>query len=111
LKKLLAILVLAAALVPSVVAAAAPLVVGDANMDGKVSMADVLAVLQYRAGDVEFTADQLRCADTTADGKVTMADALHIMQFRADPHGTLGILHKPLYDPVFHAGMVDPLTL
>ncbi len=87
------------------------LIVGDVGLDGRVTMVDVLFILQYRAALITLNEDQLRCADTNADGRVTMADALHIMQFRADPDGSLGILHKPLYDPVFHHGMIDPLTL
>lgn len=96
--------------VPAVVSANG-LVVGDANLDGKTTMADAMTIMRYRAGLEEFNADQLKCADTTADGKVTMADAMHIMQFRADPDGSAGILSKPIYDPVFHSGMIDPLTL
>ncbi len=84
--------------------------VGDVNLDGRVTMADVAFVMQYRAGLREFNTDQMRCADTNADSRVTMADALHIMQFRADPDGSLGILHKPLYDPVFHHDLLDPLV-
>ena len=87
------------------------LIVGDTNLDGRVTMADVLTILQYRAGTITLSNDQLRCADTNADERVTMADGLHIMQFRADPYSTLGILSKPLYDPEFHEGMIDPLTL
>ena len=84
--------------------------VGDANMDGRVTMGDTLTILQYRAALAELDDYQLRCGDTNCDGRVTMADALHIMQFRADPDQTLGILTIPLYNPEFHAGMIDPLA-
>ena len=65
-------------------------------------------VMQYRAGFRELDQYQLLCADTNADGSVNIADAMHIMQFRADPYGTAGILCKPLHDPRFHEGTIDP---
>ena len=86
------------------------LMVGDVNLDARVTMADCLCVMRHRAAVQILDLDQLRCADTNADGAVTMADALHIMQFRADPDGSAGILCKPLYDPSFHDGMIDPLA-
>jgi len=101
---------IAVAIPGTVMADKPPLVVGDANLDGMTSMADVMFIMQYRGGLREFSENQLRCADTTADGMVTMADVMHIMQYRADPDMTLGILYKLLYDPTFHAGMIDPLT-
>ena len=86
------------------------LMVGDVSMDGAVTMGDVMYLMQSRAGLRTLDEYQLQCADTNADGQVTMGDAMHIMQFRADPHKELGILYKPLYDPVFHSGMIDPLS-
>jgi len=97
--------------VPATVAADTPLIVGDVSQDGMVNVADVIQIMQYTVGMRQFDADQLRCGDTTADGQVTVGDAVHIMQFTVDPDGTHGVLAKPLYDPVFHAGMIDPLTL
>ena len=81
---------------------------GDADLDGRVTMADVLSILQYRiAGTLDD--NQLRCADTNDDGRVTMADALHIMQFRADPYGMQEILLKPLWETPADDGLLDPL--
>ncbi len=111
-KKLIVALVMVAALVvPAIVSADATLVVGDVSLDGKTNIGDAVQIMQYTVGLRAFDADQLRCGDTTADGLTNIGDAIHIMQWTVDPYGIHGILKKPLYDPVFHASMVDPLTV
>ncbi len=82
---------------------------GDVNLDGRVTMADVLAIMQHRAGLSVLSESNLAVANTNDDASVTMADALHIMQFRADPDGSLGILSKPLWDWAYDADVRDPL--
>ena len=87
------------------------LIVGDVNLDESTNIIDAMFIAQYVVGLRSLDADQLRCADTTADSAVNIIDAMHIAQFTVDPRQIAGILFKPLYDPVFHQGMIDPLTL
>jgi hypothetical protein len=71
---------------------------GDANMDGHVTVSDALLVAQKVAGLVTFNADQLATGDTTDEGSVTISDAMHIAQWLVDPDGSLGVLHKDLWE-------------
>lgn len=87
------------------------LIVGDVNLDERTNIIDAMFIAQYVVGLRTLDADQLKCADTTADRAVNIIDAMHIAQFSVDPRGTAGVLFKPLFDPVFHQGMIDPLTL
>ena len=54
------------------------LLLGDANDDGKVDVADVLIILQYSAG-WDVTVNTVK-ADVTGDGTIGLSDALKILQ-------------------------------
>ena len=54
------------------------LLLGDANNDGKVDVADVLIILQYSAG-WDVTVNTVK-ADVTGDGTIGLSDALKILQ-------------------------------
>lgn len=60
---------------------------GDANMDGKVSLADAMCILRYRSG--KNVSINLHNADVNGDGLVTAADALLLMQYEANWNVTL----------------------
>ena len=85
-----------------------PLMEGDVNLNGHVTIADALAIALYKAGIITLSGDQLICADTTDDGNVTITDALHIAQWLVDPDMTLGVLAKPLWELPADANMLPP---
>ena len=61
---------------------------GDANEDGKITMADVLILRKYLAKwSVTLNADN---ADANADGKINMADVLLLRKYLAKWDVTLG---------------------
>lgn len=66
----------------SIVAFAAKYI-GDANNDGNVSAIDARLVLQYAAGTIEYTEDDVKVCDTNGDGKITAVDARKVLQFAA----------------------------
>ncbi|HEY3281799.1 MAG TPA: dockerin type I domain-containing protein [Armatimonadota bacterium] len=53
---------------------------GDFNGDGKVNIADVVAMLKAAAGLTTATGEQLSRADTNGDGKVSVADTLNVLK-------------------------------
>jgi hypothetical protein len=81
---------------------------GDVTGNGRVTISDALMIAQYKAGMITLTADQLLCADTTDDGMVSMADAMHIAQWLVDPTGSLGVLHKPVWQSPADDAMLPP---
>lgn len=60
-----------------------PVVYGDVNGDGRVSIGDATLILQYVARKITFTAEQKAAADVTRDGKVSMGDATKMLQYIA----------------------------
>jgi len=66
-----------------------PYPTGDVNGDGKVDALDASLVLQYDAGLITFTEEQIIRADVNGDGKVDVLDASLILQYDA---GLLRIL-------------------
>ena len=55
-------------------------ILGDVNLDGRVTSADAAQVLRYVAGHVDLNAEQLINADVNFDGQVTAADAEIILK-------------------------------
>ena len=53
---------------------------GDANVDGSISIQDAVAVLQHCVGSKPLTGTALKAADTNKDGVVTIPDAVLILQ-------------------------------
>ncbi|MEE1171118.1 MAG: leucine-rich repeat protein [Ruminococcus sp.] len=62
-------------------------VVGDANLDGTITISDVTAIQYYLAELTELTDEQLALADTNGDGEVNISDATHLQMFLADFEG------------------------
>ena len=56
---------------------------GDVTKDNAISMADVLKVRQYIAGEIGFDYTQERLADMNEDDSISMADVLAIQQYIA----------------------------
>lgn len=56
---------------------------GDTNVDGRVSIADVVKLNKYLAGNDDLTDQGLANAEVNADGKIDNADSIKIMQFLA----------------------------
>ncbi len=65
---------------PIRLAITSPVAIGDVSLDGKVDVADAIALMQYLAGSKTLTARQLRAADVNKDGKVNVGDVTIIMQ-------------------------------
>ncbi|MEE0856654.1 MAG: dockerin type I repeat-containing protein [Ruminococcus sp.] len=65
----------------------APVMIGDANLDGTITISDVTAIQYYLAELTEFTDEQLALADTNGDGEVNISDATHLQMFPADFEG------------------------
>lgn len=68
----------------------APVLIGDANLDGIVDVKDVTAIQRYLAELEVFTDKQLSAADTNGDGSVDIADATHLQMFLAEYDVVLG---------------------
>ena len=60
-----------------------PYSTGDVNGDGKVDALDASLVLQYDAGLITFTEEQIIRADVNDDGKADALDASLILQYDA----------------------------
>jgi hypothetical protein len=88
----------------------ASLMEGDVSRNGHVTISDALMIAQYKAGMITLTANQLLCADTNDDGNVSMADAMHIAQWLVDPDGSLGVLHKLLWESPADDSMLQPVA-
>ncbi len=86
----------------------APLMEGDADLNGCVDIVDAMFIAQYVVQIRTFTADQLNCADTTDDGEVDIIDAMHIAQWIVDPDGGFGVLFKPLWETPLDDSMLPP---
>ena len=56
---------------------------GDVNDDGFIDTVDTLLIMQYAAGNVQLTQNQLLAADVNGDGAADVVDALMILQYNA----------------------------
>lgn len=54
---------------------------GDVNLDNKVSIVDARWILQYTIGSIKFNEQQKTNADYNSDGKINITDARHILQY------------------------------
>lgn len=66
------------------------LLIGDANLDGYVTVLDVTAIQSHLARLVEFTDDQLAVSDTYVDGVVSISDATQVQMYLAKIIDKLG---------------------
>ena len=60
------------------------ILLGDADMDGEVSILDATAIQRYLVGLKELSDDQLLAADADADGEVSIFDATRIQRYLAE---------------------------
>ncbi len=61
--------------------AAASLMLGDVNADGRVNVLDTTIVQKYIAGLIELTGEKLSVADVNKDSSVNVIDATQIQKF------------------------------
>ena len=64
--------------------AASPIVYGDVNGDGNVTVNDALLALQAAVGKITFTEDRVRAGDVDGSGSIAVSDALLILQRAVD---------------------------
>ncbi len=57
--------------------------VGDANGDGKISVADATAIQKYIASIIEFSDIQKTAGEVTGDNRITVSDATKIQKYIA----------------------------
>ena len=67
-----------------------PINLGDANLDGIISIRDVTAIQRHVAEFAMFNDEQLAAADTNGDGVVTIDDATHLQRYLAEFDVQLG---------------------
>lgn len=81
--------------VPQTTTVPSEIMLGDANCDGAVDLADATAIIQHigNEGKYELSAQGFINADCTGDGKVTGADAVFIQRVEA------GLEKLPVYNP------------
>jgi|GEM_PF-3501583 len=53
---------------------------GDANLDGKVDVQDLIALIQHLSGAALLTGDALLAADTDGNGEITVQDLIMLIQ-------------------------------
>ena len=58
-----------------------PFLIGDVNLDGKISITDAVLLQRAVNGSVELSETQRKKADCNADGVVDATDALLLMRF------------------------------
>lgn len=76
-------------------------ILGDANLDGKVTAADAAEILRYVVGLTELDATSLFFADVNLDGSVTAADAAFILR------AVVGLETLPTFTPTARIANAD----
>ena len=61
--------------------------IGDTNLDGRITISDVTAIQRHLAELEIFTEEQLALADTNGDGEINIADATHVQKYLAEFDG------------------------
>ena len=83
--------------------------VGDVNLDARVTPADAVSILRFAMGLEELSPEAFRVAQTYSAGRVTPANASHILRFSMDPTGALGVLTEPIWLLPDDDGLLNPL--
>lgn len=65
---------------------------GDVNMDGIVSQADMQVILNYVAGNIALSERQLVLADVNSDGRISIADARLIVYINPTDANADGVI-------------------
>jgi hypothetical protein len=63
---------------------------GDVNNDGKVSLSDLMLVLNHVSGKKYLTGDAIEAADVDGNGKVNLQDLMKILNYVSGKIATLG---------------------
>ena len=63
------------------------LIIGDTNLDGKITITDVTAIQRHLAELELFSDEQLVLADTNGDGIINIIDATHLQKYLAEFDG------------------------
>ena len=65
-------------------------IIGDTNLDGRITISDVTAIQRHLAELELFTDEQLALADTNGDGEINISDATHLQMYLAEYDVVLG---------------------
>ena len=57
------------------------IILGDVNMDGKITIADVTAIQRHLSGGNKLTGDQLIAADVDKNGRVNISDVTKLQRY------------------------------
>ena len=69
---------------------ATDMLIGDTDLDGKITISDVTAIQLHVAELNPLTGDALLAADTNGDGTVDITDATHLQLYLAEYDVVLG---------------------
>ena len=61
--------------------------IGDANLDGSITISDVTEIQKYLAETIQFSSEQQVLADANGDGIVNISDATHLQKYLAEFDG------------------------
>lgn len=61
--------------------------IGDTNLDGRITISDVTAIQRHIAELDIFTDEQIALADTNGDGVINITDATHLQKYLAEFDG------------------------
>lgn len=67
---------------------------GDLNLDGKITMVDMIYISKYLTGSIKFNAQQMAGGDCAIDGDVTSSDATALLLFLGEKIESLPIIPK-----------------
>lgn len=59
------------------------IILGDVDMDGKITISDALLIFKHKSGEKTLSADAQKAADTNKNGSVDIADALLIFKYKS----------------------------
>ncbi|MGN0631055.1 MAG: dockerin type I repeat-containing protein [Ruminococcus sp.] len=64
---------------------------GDINLDGSISVIDVIYLNKYLAGIIQFNSDQLSSADCVNDNVINSSDATSLLKYTVGKLTTLPV--------------------
>lgn len=59
------------------------IILGDVDMDSKITISDALLIFKHKSGEKTLSADAQKAADTNKNGSVDIADALLIFKYKS----------------------------
>ncbi len=85
--------------------ASAALILGDADLDGKVTILDATRIQRHLADLTEITGDALKAADADQDGNITILDATVIQRWLVGYE-----VSTPIGEPLENSDPTEPVT-